>query len=121
MTALSRRELLVFGAAALLLPPGLAHAHHGWGSYDADNPLEITGRIESIVFDWPHAEMMLATDNGTLEIVLAPPSRTRARGLLEEVAQVGREVTVMGYRHRSRPEEVRVEWVQVDGETYRMR
>jgi hypothetical protein len=121
MTLLSRRAALVLAGSALLVRPRGALAHHGWGSYDAENPLELTGTIEAMSFEWPHAEMHLATADKTWEVVLAPPSRTRARGLTEDVAVVGTECTVMGYPHRSRDVEIRVEWVRVNGETYRMR
>lgn len=119
MSPLPRRALIL--AVPALLLPGTARAHHGWGSYDADNPLELTGTIEAMSFDWPHCEMHLATGDRVWEVVLAPPSRTRARGLTEEVAEIGRECTVMGYQHRNREVEIRVEWVRIGDDTFRMR
>lgn len=121
MRRISRRTLLCLGGGALLLPFRPAAAHHGWGSYDADNPLEITGKVKAISYDWPHAEMHLTTAERMWEVVLAPPSRTRARGLTEEVAVPGAEATILGYPHRSREVEIRVEWVRIDGTTYTMR
>lgn len=121
MAVLTRRSALLLAGGALFLPATAARAHHGWGGYQADNPLELTGVIEAMSFDWPHAEMLLRTEEQLWEVVLAPPSRTRSRGLTEEVAVAGAEATVMGYPHRSRAEEIRVEWVAVAGTTYRMR
>lgn len=121
MTVLSRRNVLVLAGAALLVPARGPRAHHGWGSYDAENPLELTGTIEEISYEFPHAGMRLATADKTWDVVLGPPTRTRGRGLTEDVAEVGRECTVMGYPHRSHDDEIRVEWVRVDGETYQMR
>jgi hypothetical protein len=121
MRQISRRAALALGGAFLLLAGRAARAHHGWGSYDAANPVEIDGVIEAIVYEWPHAELTLATDDGTREIVLGPPTRTRSRGLTEDVAVPGTPCTVMGYVRRDRPEEVRVEWVRVNGQTYMMR
>jgi hypothetical protein len=54
-------------------------------------------------------------------VVLGPPSRTQGRGLTADVAVPGTEATVMGYPHRSREVEIRVEWVRVNGETFQMR
>lgn len=121
MESLSRRRaLLVFGAT-LLLPLRSVHGHHGWGNYDPDNPMELSGIIETMAYDWPHAEMHLAAEDRLWEVVLGPPSRTRGRGLTEEVAVPGVEATVMGYPHRSRAGEIRVEWVAVSGERFMMR
>jgi hypothetical protein len=119
MSDLPRRALIL--AVPALLLPRAARAHHGWGSYDAESPLELTGTIEAMSFDWPHAGMHLAASDRVWEVVLAPPSRTRARGLTEEVARIGRECTVMGYPHRTRETEIRVEWVRVGDDTFRMR
>jgi Family of unknown function (DUF6152) len=121
MIALSRRSAFVAAGAALLVPGRRVLAHHGWGSYDAENPLELTGTIEDISYEFPHAGMHLATADKTWEVVLGPPTRTRSRGLTEDVATVGTECTVMGYPHRSHDDEIRVEWVRVNGETYQMR
>lgn len=121
MALITRRRALLLAGGALFLPAGAARAHHGWGSYAAETPLALTGIIEAMSYDWPHAEMLLATEERTWEVVLGPPSRTRGRGLTEEVAVAGVEATVMGYRHRSRESEIRVEWVAIAGVTYPMR
>jgi Family of unknown function (DUF6152) len=121
MILLSRRATLLLAASGVLIPAGRALAHHGWGSYDAENPLELTGTIEAMSYEWPHAAMMLATADKTWEVVLGPPSRTRSRGLSDDIAVVGTECTVMGYPHRTRDVEIRVEWVRVNGETFQMR
>jgi hypothetical protein len=121
MIVLSRRNALLLAGAGLLLPARGALAHHGWGSYDAANPLELTGTIEAMSYEFPHAEMLLASADQTWEVVLGPPTRTRSRGLTEDIATVGTECTVMGYPHRSNDAEIRVEWVRVNGETYQMR
>jgi hypothetical protein len=121
MALLTRRRTLILAGGALLVPGKVALAHHGWGSYDAENPLELAGTIEAMAYEWPHAEMWLATADKTWEVVLGPPSRTQGRGLTAEVAVSGAEATVYGYPHRSRDDEIRVEWVRVNGETYQMR
>ena len=45
-------------AAVLLLatlPP--AAAHHGWGSYDARNPVTVEGKILTSKFENPHVAL----------------------------------------------------------------
>ncbi len=47
---------------SLVLLPGLlplARAHHGWSSFDQDRPLYLQGRVQSVRWQNPHAELML--------------------------------------------------------------
>jgi Family of unknown function (DUF6152) len=50
-----RRHLLIAGAAA----PWAALAHHGWSSFDQDAPLFLSGRVKSVRWANPHAEVVL--------------------------------------------------------------
>lgn len=43
--------------AALAAP--LARAHHGWSSFDQDRPLFLQGRVVSVKWQNPHAELVL--------------------------------------------------------------
>ncbi|MCS6854718.1 MAG: DUF6152 family protein [Elioraea sp.] len=114
-----RRMLL---AALLTAGVGLpAAAHHGWGAYDAQNPQTLTGTIERIAFANPHATLWLATPGKTWEVVLAPPFRMTNRGLTEAGLVVGASVTVMGYPHRERADELRAEWIRVGERTTQLR
>jgi Family of unknown function (DUF6152) len=54
---MQRRPLLALGAAVLL--PPVAHAHHGWSSFDQDKPLYLEGKVESVAWRNPHAELKL--------------------------------------------------------------
>lgn len=55
-----RRTLL---AAAAMLPIA-ANAHHGWSSFDQDKPVYLEGRIKSVRWANPHAEVVLTVDAG---------------------------------------------------------
>jgi hypothetical protein len=101
-------------AVALLLAVPAAHAHHGWGSYDADNPLTVEAEIVEVTIGNPHGEMTLEHDGELWLVILAPPSRMNARGATEEVLQPGVPVTVHGYPHRDGEPEIRAEWIEVD-------
>lgn len=49
-------------AMSLVLFPGLlplARAHHGWSSFDQDRPIYLQGRVQSVRWQNPHAELML--------------------------------------------------------------
>ena len=96
-------------------------AHHGWSSYDGDLELTLTGAVVSAVFEWPHAELVIDTGEKRWMVVLAPPTRTRNRGLLPERVTEGTEVTVVGHPHRTIEDEIRVERVIVGDESFEMR
>jgi len=98
-----------------------ALAHHGWSSYDNQNELTLTGTVVSAVFEWPHAEVVIDTGEKQWHVVLAPPTRTRARGLLPERVTEGATVTVVGYPHRSEANELRAERIIVGDDSIELR
>ncbi len=115
---MDRRTLVV---ALLFALPQLAHAHHGWGSYDSDRPLRLVGTVEKVSFENPHGILILKTPEKIWEVVLAPPFRMIARGLQEHMIRIGDTVEVMGYPHRSREVELRAEWIKVNGTITQLR
>ena len=98
-----------------------AQSHHGWSAYDGQDELTLTGTVVSAVFEWPHAEMVIDTGEKQWRVVLAPPTRARARGLMPELLTEGTEVTVVGHPHRTIEDEIRVERVIVGDESFEMR
>lgn len=54
-TVMSLALPLAFGPG--LLP--LARAHHGWSSFDQDRPIYLEGRVHSVRWQNPHAELVL--------------------------------------------------------------
>jgi hypothetical protein len=106
----TRRILLALLPALVALP---AAAHHGWGSYEAQTPQTLAGEIERVDFANPHATIWLKTATKTWEVVLAPPFRMINRGIPRDGLRPGMTVTVMGYPHRQREEELRAEWIRI--------
>lgn len=51
-----KRRTCLLAAAAL---PLAARAHHGWSSFDQDRPLFLQGRVVSVKWANPHAELVL--------------------------------------------------------------
>lgn len=45
-----------------MLVAGEAGAHHGWGSYDAERPLTVEGRIAEVAYGNPHVEIVVEAD-----------------------------------------------------------
>jgi len=107
------------GAAVVLAVPALAH--HGWGSYDAQQVLTLTGTIRAATYQNPHGTLDLEVPGKTWTVVLAPPFRMQNRGLQPAALAVGKQVTVVGYPHRTDMVELRAERITVDGKTVELR
>ena len=110
---------IVLLLASLLGAPALAH--HGWGSYDADQEMTFHAEIERVHYRNPHASIDVSHGGRTWHVVLAPVSRMHARGLPEGALAVGKTVTVTGYPRRDGTPELRAERIVVDGKTVPLR
>lgn len=113
-----RLVLTVLFAMGLAIP---AAAHHGWGSYDAANPVTIEGEIKDLTMQNPHGEMHLPHKGGSWLVTLAPLSRMNARGATANVLQPGLRVIAYGYPKRDGKPEIRAEWIEVGGQRFQLR
>jgi hypothetical protein len=103
---------------------GLAFAHHGWSSYDADKTLTLTGTLRESSYSNPHGMTRLQVDGKDGKnwlVILAPPSRMSARGLTQEMLKDGTTATVVGYPHREKADELRAERITINGKTIELR
>jgi hypothetical protein len=107
--------------AVLVCIGGTAHAHHGWGSYDAEKPVTLTAPAESITIGNPHGMMMLTQDGKMWTVTLAPMRRMNARGATADIVANGKTITAYGYPKRDGTPEIRAEWIEVDGKRYELR
>lgn len=108
-------------ALAALIAPAAAQAHHGWGSYDAQNPRTLTGPIKAANFANPHVHVDIETGGAMWELTLAPPFRMQARGAEQQILAMGKQVTAYGYVSRVREREMRAEWIEIDGRRFMLR
>ena len=113
-----RSVLSLFFVAAVALP---AAAHHGWGSYDSDNPMTLEGVIEGAVLQNPHGEMTIAIEGEPWRITLAPLSRMNTRGATADIVKDGEMVVAYGYPRRDGTLEIRAEWIEVGGQRFELR
>ncbi|SPC20400.1 DUF6152 family protein [Cupriavidus taiwanensis] len=116
--ALFRPALL---AAALAMAAVPAIAHHGWSTYDETRPLTLTGKIVESRYENPHAQIRIDAGGKRWLAVLAPVSRMEARGATSDKVAVGREVTLVGYASKEKPDELRAERITMDGKTVELR
>jgi hypothetical protein len=113
------RVVTFFSTFALLT--SVAFAHHGWGSYDANKPLTVTGPIVTSKFENPHATITVRGSDKVWTVTLAPISRMSNRGATEKVVAVGQNVSAYGYPSTVEKDEMRAERITIDGKTYEMR
>lgn len=109
------------GIALVALTAAAAIAHHGWGSYDANNPVTVNGPIESLKFENPHATIVIKGSDKAWTATLAPTSRMTSRGASADVVAVGKTVSAYGYPSTVEKDEMRAERITVDGKTYELR
>jgi hypothetical protein len=107
--------------ALIAVWPALLLAHHGWGNYDAKNPVTVTGKILTSLFENPHATITVQSQDKVWTIILAPTSRMRNRGALPKLVTVGAEISAYGYPSTVEPNEMRAERITVGGKTIEMR
>ena len=63
-----------------------------------------------------------ATEGGKVwDVVLAPVSRMKARGLTDAMLAPGTRATVVGYQHRQVPTEMRAENIAIDNKKVELR
>lgn len=106
---------------ALVVMTSAAIAHHGWGSYDAANPVTVRGPILISVFSNPHATISVQGADKVWTMTLAPTSRMISRGALAELVAVGKQVVAFGYPSTVEKDEMRVERITIDGKIVELR
>lgn len=105
-------------AAALTLP---ALAHHGWGSYDAANPVTVEGKVLTSKYENPHVTVTVQGKDKVWTVTLAPTSRMVNRGALAEMVAASKDISAFGYPSKAEKDEMRAERITVDGKTIEMR
>ncbi len=100
---------------------GAALAHHGWGSYDARNPVTVAGKVLTSKYENPHVALTVQAADKVWTVTLAPTSRMINRGALLEMVAVGRDISALGYPSTAEKDEMRAERITVDGKTIEMR
>jgi hypothetical protein len=113
--------LAAAAAAVILLGIAVVNAHHGWGSYDAANPVTVNGAITELSYKNPHATIKLKGSDKEWTVTLAPVSRMQTRGATEEKVAVGQTISAHGYPSKSQPDEMRAEWIKAGNDTYQLR
>ena len=115
------RTLLALATALLIAALTPAMAHHGWGSYDARNPVTVEGKIVSVKYENPHVVVSVEAKNETWTLILAPTSRMMNRGAFKKMFEAGKSISAFGYPSKEHPNELRAERITVERQTVEMR
>ena len=107
--------------AALIATPVAALAHHGWSSYNEDEPFTLTGPLHDVVWGNPHGSAKMNWRGKEWDVILAPVSRMEARGLEHEAIDDGERITLTGYIRRDGTAEMRVERIKAGGKIVELR
>ncbi len=105
----------------MLTLSSLAYAHHGWSSYDEDRTVAVSGTVEVVHFEHPHATVRLRAEDSVWLVVLPPPTRAIAMGLSADLLRPGTRVVAVGHPHRREPREMRALTLSVGDRTFRLR
>jgi hypothetical protein len=105
----------------LALLTGAAFAHHGWGSYDAANPVTVAGPILTSKYENPHALVTVRSGDKVWTVTLAPTSRMSSRGATQKMVATGKTISAYGYPSTVEKDEMRAERITVDGKTFELR
>ena len=106
-------------AAAALVVPAAAFAHHGWSSYDSSKMINISVKLQDVRWSNPHGSARAVYNKQRWNVVLAPVSRMEARGLTRQM--LGKPVRLIGYPRSDGTREMRIERVVAGGKTIELR
>jgi hypothetical protein len=112
-------RILMLALVLIGAPPALAH--HGWSSYDTEQPLRLDTEIIEVHYRNPHAELVIEHQGQQWRVILAPISRLNTRGLPESDLQVGQQIILEGYPRKDGSAELRAERITVKDRTVELR
>jgi len=101
-----RSGLALVAATAIMAE---ASAHHSFASeFDRNQPFEVTGAVNALVWTNPHARLHIDVEDESGEIVtydfeLVSPNSLMREGWSKNDLKPGDRVTVSGHRARNRP------------------
>ena len=108
-------------AAAILMIPTAAIAHHGWTSYDEKKVVKIRAALTDVKWGNPHGTAKVRYKNATWDVILAPVARMEARGLSKQMIGPRQQIVLEGYPRRDGSHEMRIERVTAGGKTVELR
>ncbi|MEC4812390.1 MAG: DUF6152 family protein [Scytonema sp. PMC 1069.18] len=86
-------------------------AYEGWSEYKNEQTLNLTGEIQNVNYENPHATIEVKTDdNKVWQAILAPPAECSKLGLPQGILQVGQKVELKGYLYL--PTELNEMWAE---------
>lgn len=103
-----RKDAALAALGALAVGAGPATAHHGFGTYDLDADIEISGTLVGLDFvnphSWLHLEVKRGDETVTYHCEMRSATSLRRSGWSRDMFTVGEHLTVTGSPDRRHPE-----------------
>jgi len=114
------RNSTVFLGLTLATMSAGALAHHGWSWYGNED-FTLTAVVVETHFGNPHDRMIVEAEGQRWNLLLSPPSRSRAAGFTADKVEVGDTITAFGHRRSSGDNfEMKTERLQVGEQLYNL-
>ena len=118
MKARRRVALLALGACGMACLQ-IARAHHAWNEVDTARTLTLTGVVQSLKWENPHASLVLQTveDGAKVDwiVMMSGLARMQGHGIDEAMVAVGKPLIVVASPSRDEPHVVRANRIRSDG------
>lgn len=116
---MTRRQVLAFGALAVLMAAGPVLAHHTW-PVDRSKEITVTGTVTKYEWSNPHVmiDLDVMADNGKVEkwnVGGPSTSRMEANGWDRNTLKPGDNITGIGYRFSDGSNVLRLEKIVMAG------
>lgn len=98
---MTQAHRIFLAVATVLIAPVLAHAHHGFGTFDMDADVEVTGVVTGLDFVNPHSWVYLDVvqdDGGVVawRCEMRSANTLRRSGWTPELFPIGEEIRITG-------------------------
>lgn len=115
---LSRRSVLIAGAAFTVTGVTAARAHHGW-TWAEGVLIDVTGVIKSAKLGNPHGLLTVTAKDGDWTVEVGQPWRNERAGLKDSMLAKGVTLTVRGNRTKDpKLKVIKAVRVIIDGKNY---
>lgn len=115
---LSRRSVLITGAAFTVAAASGARGHHGW-TWAEGELVDVTGVIKSAKLGNPHGLLTVTAKDGDWTVEVGQPWRNERAGLKDSMLARGVTLTVRGNRTKDpKLKVIKAVRVIIDGKNY---
>lgn len=109
-------------AIVSIVATGPAAAHHAWTEIDTGRSLTLTGVVDTLHWENPHASLVLTVNDGDRAVAwtveMSGIARMESRGLSADLLAKGRTLTIVASPSRTESHTVRANRIQANGKDH---